>query len=149
MIRIATLTDIAEIQIVRNSVNENKLSSPDRVKDADVAEYLTHRGKGWVAVIDDKIIGFAIADLIGHSIWALFLLPEYEGRGYGNKLHQTMLDWYFSESRDTLWLTTAANTRAENFYNKHGWTEVNYSEAEIKFEMNYDEWMEYKMSENG
>jgi len=31
----------------------------------------------------------------------------------------------------------------------HGWTEVSRSESEIKFEMSYDEWIEYKMSENG
>ncbi len=149
MIREATISDIPEIQIVRNSVKENKLSSPGRIKDADVEEYLMRRGKGWVTFIDGKIIGFAIADLEGHSIWALFLLPEYEGRGYGNKMHQVMLDWYFSESRETLWLTTEANTKAEHFYNMHGWKEVSYNEAEIKFEMTYDEWIDYKMSENG
>jgi len=149
LIRIATISDIPELQIVRNSVKENKLSSSNRIKDADVEEYLLSRGKGWVTFVDGKIIGFAIADLIGHSIWALFLLPEYEGRGYGRQLHQAMLDWYFSESREKLWLTTGSNTRAENFYKMHGWTEVSRSESEIKFEMSYDEWIEYKMSENG
>lgn len=72
MIRIATISDIPELQIVRNSVKENKLSSPNRIKDADVEEYLLSQGKGWVTFVDGKIIGFAIADLIGHSIWALF-----------------------------------------------------------------------------
>lgn len=149
MIRVATISDISEIQFVRNSVNQNKLSSPGRITDQDVEDFLTNRGKGWVAVVDQKIIGFAIADLIGHSIWALFLLPEYEGRGYGRQLHQHMLDWYFSESRDPLWLTTEPRTRAEDFYNKHGWTEVGYKGNEIMFEMSYDEWTDYKMSQNG
>ncbi len=144
-IREATIEDIPQIQIVRNSVKENRLSSPDRVTDKDCEDHLTILGKGWVAVADYMIIGFAIVDLSGRSVWALFLLPEFENKGYGKKLHTVMMDWYFTLTREPIWLKTASNTRAETFYNKNGWTEIEFTSEEIKFEMNYDEWTEYKM----
>ncbi len=63
MIRPATIDDIQQIQIVRNSVTENTLSNPNLVTDDDCAAFITERGKGWVCEIDQQIVGFAIADL--------------------------------------------------------------------------------------
>ena len=60
--REATIEDITQIQIVRNSVKENQLSDPALVTDTDCEEFMTIRGKGWVCEADDKIVGFAIAD---------------------------------------------------------------------------------------
>lgn len=57
--REAKIEDIKQIQVVRNSVNENTLSNPDIVTDADCEEFLFHRGKGWVCEIDNQIVGFA------------------------------------------------------------------------------------------
>ena len=72
--RTATIADIAQIQIVRNAVTQNVLSNPALVPDTDVENYITNRGKGWVCQIDETIVGFAIADLVDHNIWALFCL---------------------------------------------------------------------------
>jgi hypothetical protein len=77
--REAKIEDIPQIQIVRNSVKENVLSNPDLVTDQDCVHYMTVRGKGWVCEVDHEIVGFAIADLQAHNIWALFLQPEFEG----------------------------------------------------------------------
>ena len=53
-----------------------------------------------------------------------------------------MLDWYFKQTKEKVWLGTAFNTRAEQFYRKAGWTEIGlYSTKEIKFEMTYSDWM--------
>lgn len=141
IIREATVNDIQQIQYVRNSVKENTLSDPALVTDADCAIYLTKRGKGWVCEIDHRIVGFAIADLQDHNIWALFILPDFEQRGIGRTLHQTMLNWYFAQTKETVWLSTAFHTRAERFYRKAGWTEVGlYGSKEIKFEMAHSNW---------
>ena len=75
-IREASVADIKQIQIVRNSVKENTLSDPGLVTDHDCEHYMTNRGKGWVCQIDSKIVGFAIADLIANNIWALFVHPK-------------------------------------------------------------------------
>lgn len=142
-LREAKISDIQQIQIVRNSVTENTLSNPNLVSDNDCEEFITVRGKGWVCEIDRQIVGFAIADLKEHNIWALFVLPKLEGKGIGQLLHKTMLDWYFAQTRDKVWLSTAFNTRAERFYRKAGWKEAGtHGRKEIRFEMTYDDWVQ-------
>lgn len=139
-IREATTEDIPQIQIVRNSVKENTLSDPNLVTDQDCEEFLTQRGKGWVCKIDDEIVGFSIVDLKENNIWSLFLHPDFENRGIGRKLHDVMLNWYFSKTNKTVWLGTSPNTRAETFYRKSGWNDVEMHGKEIKFEMTFDNW---------
>lgn len=141
IIREATIDDITQIQIVRNAVKENTLSNPNLVTNEDCEAFITVRGKGWVCEIDNQIVGFAIADLKENNIWALFLDPKFEGKGIGQVLHNTMLDWYFNQTKATVWLGTAFNTRAEKFYRKAGWREVGTNGTkEIKFEMTYTAW---------
>ena len=144
LIRTAKATDIPQIQQVRNAVKENMLSDPSLVTDDDCHEFLFERGKGWVCEINDEIVGFAIADLKDNNIWALFLDPNFEKRGIGRKLHDTMLDWYFSQTQKTVWLGTSPHTRAETFYRKAGWKEVGLHGKEIKFEMSSTNWRDSK-----
>lgn len=140
-IREAKIDDIKQIQIVRNSVKENTLSDPNLVTDEDCKAFITDRGKGWVCEVNGEIVGFSIADLQDKNIWALFLKPEFEKQGIGRKLHDIMLDWYFKQTTDTVWLGTSPNTRAELFYRQLGWTEIGtHGKGEIKFEMTYANW---------
>lgn len=130
------------MQIIRNSVKENMLSDPGLVPDADYEKFMIRRGKGWVCEVNDRIAGFAIVDLQAHNIWALFVHPDFEKLGIGKLLHDTMLEWYFNQSHDTVWLGTAPNTRAETFYRKAGWAEAGLNgKNEIKFEMSYSQWV--------
>ncbi|KUJ55407.1 GNAT family N-acetyltransferase [Chryseobacterium aquaticum] len=141
IIREAKPEDIPEIQYVRNSVKENTLSDPNLVTDEDCNDFITKRGKGWICEIDSKIVGFSIVDLHENNIWALFLHPDFENRGIGRKLHDVMLNWYFSKTTKTVWLGTSPNTRAENFYRISGWQDAeNHSENEVKFEMTFEHW---------
>jgi GNAT superfamily N-acetyltransferase len=141
--RQAQIEDIPQIQFVRNSVRENVLSDPALVSDSDCQEYITERGRGWVCIVDSKVVGFAIADLKEKNIWALFMHPEHEKKGAAKKLHDIMLDWYFSQTQDTVWLSTAPDTRADTFYRKAGWTEAGiHGNGETKFEMSWKNWRE-------
>jgi GNAT superfamily N-acetyltransferase len=141
--REAELTDINQIQFVRNAVKENRLSDPALVPDKDVEEYMTNRGKGWVCEADKKIAGFAIVDLIENNVWALFVHPDFEAKGIGKKLHQMMMDWYFVQTKEKIWLGTAPGSRAEKFYRMQGWKEVGvHGKGEIKFEMDFETWSE-------
>ena len=145
IIRTAIISDIPQIQIVRNSVTENVLSNPALVTDQDCAEFMTERGKGWVCTIEDQVVGFSIVDLKKNNIWALFLLPSVEKRGIGRLLHDTMLDWYFEQTSTTVWLGTTPNTRAASFYRKAGWQEVGmHGKDELKFEMSQQQWLNCK-----
>jgi GNAT superfamily N-acetyltransferase len=142
--REALIADIPAIQVVRNSVKENMLSNPALVSDADCELFLTVRGKGWVCEAEGRLAGFAIADLQDHNIWALFLHPDFEGRGIGKQLHTRMLNWYFNQTKQMLWLGTAPNTRAEGFYTKMGWRKNGWHGKEVKFEMTHEEWMQHE-----
>lgn len=139
-IREALLTDIPEMQIIRNSVKENMLSDPSVISDELCIEFLSERGKGWVCTVDEQVVGFSIIDLQDNNVWALFLRPELEGLGIGRKLHTVALDWYFDQTETPLWLGTDPKTRAEQFYRKAGWKEVGMHGNEIKFEMRAEMW---------
>jgi len=138
--REANMSDIPQMQIVRNSVKENQLSNPDLVKDKDYEIYLTDNGKGWVCEIENEILGFAIVDLVENNIWALFLKPEFEKQGIGKQLHNMMLNWYFEQTKTPVWLGTAPGTRAEKFYKLSGWKDVGMHGKETKFEMTWNQW---------
>ncbi len=141
-IREATIEDIAQIRVVRNAVKENVLSDPNLVTEEDCIIYLTERGKGWVCEIDNTIIGFSIADLKDNNIWALFVHPDFDRQGIGRQLHDIMLDWYFRQTKEKVWLGTDPNTRAETFYLKAGWKVVGtHGMGETKFEMTYSDWI--------
>jgi len=100
--REALVSDIPQIQLVRNAVKENTLSNPALVTDADCEEYLTVPGKGWVAVADDLVVGFSMVDLKENNIWALFVHPDHEAKGTGKNLHRLMLNWYFNQTTETV-----------------------------------------------
>ena len=149
IIREANIEDIAQIQIVRHSVRENILSDPNLVTDQDCREFLTKRGKGWVCEINNEIVGFSIADLKENNIWALFLKPEFEKQGIGRQLHDIMLDWYFEQTRNSVWLGTTPKTRAESFYRKSGWKEIGtHGKNEIKFEMTFNDWISMRAKQD-
>lgn len=142
IIREARVEDIPQIQVVRNSVKENTLSNPDFVTDKDCEEFMTVRGKGWVCEINGKITGFSIVGLRENNIWALFVDPDFEKKGIGKKLHDIMLDWYFTQTNEKVWLGTSPDTRAELFYRKAGWYETGmHAKNEIKFEMTFENWI--------
>lgn len=139
--REAKTEDISQLQYVRHAVKENVLSDPSLVPDTDVADYISNRGKGWVCEVDGRVVGFAIADLVDHNIWALFIHPDHEAKGVGKRLHRMMLDWYFSQTEHTVWLGTEPKSRAETFYRMQGWRETGvHGKGEIKFEMDRQTW---------
>ena len=139
--REAKVEDIRQIQRVRNSVKENMLSDPALVSDADCEDFMCRRGKGWVCEDVGVVVGFAIADLLEDNIWALFVDPDFEKRGIGKRLQVLMLDWYFDQDKEMVWLGTAPGTRAEQFYRKSGWRETGTNGSkELKFEMRKEEW---------
>ena len=75
------------------------------------------------------------------NIWALFVHPDCEKQGIGNKLQHLMLDWYFTQTNNTVWLGTSPNTRAEQFYKKAGWKVIGtHGKGEVKFEMTKEDW---------
>ena len=120
MLRIALATDIPSIQRVRHSVRENRLVS-GTISDEEVREALEDSGRGWVVEVDGEVVGFAIGKHVNANIWALFVDPDYEGRGFGRALHDAMVEWLWSQGLTRLRLSTDPGTRAQSFYEAAGW----------------------------
>ena len=132
-------SDIKRMHEIRMTVKENTLSNPNLITPADYEEFLFRRGKGWVAIENLNIIGFAICDLKEENIWALFVHPDHEGKGVARALQKEMLEWYFTQ-KEKVWLGTAPGTRAEKFYRASGWREKGMHGKEVKFEMTKEMW---------
>ncbi len=136
MIRKAIKSDVPAIQHIRSIVLENKLISRT-ISAADILNAMLVTGRGWVAVKDEKVVGFAIGNTQTGNIWALFVEPSYEQQGIGKALFKTMVRWLSKQDLDKLYLSTEPNTRAENFYTAAGWTKgKKLSNGEVRFELN-------------
>jgi putative methionine-R-sulfoxide reductase with GAF domain/GNAT superfamily N-acetyltransferase len=134
MLRQAVSSDVADIQRVRHAVRENRLVSTS-ISDRQVVEAIEKTGRGWVIERDGEVVAFAVGNVENGNIWALFVHPDHERRGYGRQLHDTMVEWLFSRGLERLWLTTEPGTRAQRFYETAGWQCVGSAAGgELRFE---------------
>ena len=89
-----------------------------RAEDIAHADMMVDRG--WVTVAEsaDDVAGFLARD--GDDIHALYIDPMARGLGLGTRL---LTDAMQQETQLTLW-TFQKNTRAQAFYRRHGFAEV-------------------------
>lgn len=124
-IREAIAADIPALFEIRTAVTENAMTEADLaasgITPERAAELLRTEGRCWVAEAGKPVVGFCIANSKTRSIWALFVLRAYEGRGIGRRLLEPAVDWLWRSGADELWLETETNTRAEGFYVHLGW----------------------------
>jgi GNAT superfamily N-acetyltransferase len=90
-IREAVITDIPAMHRIRMAVKENVLTNPLAVQEADYIPYLTKEGAAWVYEDSEQIKGFAILDLEAGEVWAIFVDPDFEGKGIGSGLHLSLI----------------------------------------------------------
>jgi GNAT superfamily N-acetyltransferase len=136
VIREARKEDVPAMNRLRLQVKENVLSDPSLVTAEMVVEAISRSGRGWVFVEHGEILGFSIVRSKDPSIWALFVLPECEGRGIGHALHEAAVDWLWSQGAERIWLSTDPETRAYSFYHARGWTEKGrLANGEIRLEL--------------
>src|SRR5688500_6907100 len=134
--RAAQRADIPGMHRVRMSVQENRLVSM-QLTEAHYIDAIESRGRGRVVELDGTIVAFAIGDTTDASIWALFVEPGFEGRGFGRKLHDEMVSWLWQQGHERLWLTTDPGTRAHRFYEAAGWRTVGAgTHGEVRLELN-------------
>jgi GNAT superfamily N-acetyltransferase len=133
--RPAVAADIPGIQRVRASVRENRLVSTV-ITDDDVRMMIERDGRGWVVEANGEVVGFSVGNATNGNLWALFVHPEHERRGYGRALHDAAVSWLTSRGIERLWLTTAPRTRAQRFYETAGWRLAGETDrGELYFEM--------------
>ena len=103
VLRQALRSDLPDLFRVRHAVSENRQFSL-AIPDDQVLEALESTGRGWVMELDGVIVAFAIGDALTGSIWALFVDPSHRGHGYGRRLHDTVVEWLWSQGHDRVWL---------------------------------------------
>jgi GNAT superfamily N-acetyltransferase len=135
LLRQATRDDIPALWDVRYTARENTLRRRV-VTDEDVRREIEDTGRGWVVEQDGIIIAFAIGNWASGNVWALFVHPDFEGRGHGSRLHDTMIRWLWSQGVKTLWLTTGAKTQARKFYESKGWHDMGLIDnGDVRYEL--------------
>jgi GNAT superfamily N-acetyltransferase len=139
-IRLALAADVEAISVVRHAVRENMASREELaargITPASVAASFSADSRGWVAEAAGRIVGFSIADRADASIFALFVLPEFEGRGLGTKLLDLAVAWLRDEGAGDIWLVTGEGTRAAGFYAARGWRPAGRDAAgDLRFEL--------------
>ena len=131
-VREAAIDDISAMFDIRVSVRENAMTR-EQLDDSGidvsvVAGAITESGRGWIAEENGQAIGFSIASREDGSIFAVFVRPEFEGKGHGGRLLDAAVGWLCSRGFERLWLATGPNTRAHRFYLKRGWVETGEAE---------------------
>jgi len=135
VLRQAQRGDIAAMHRVRLAVRENRLTSA-AITEAHYLAAIEQWGRGWVIERQGQVVAFAIGNAQNGNVWALFVEPAHERRGYGKRLHKAMVEWLWSQGLSRLWLTTEPGTRAQRFYESAGWRSVGEANCrEVQYEL--------------
>lgn len=137
-IRLASVADVSAMFKVRASVGENTMTPAELsaigVTPETIALAVESAACAWVATVDEHVVGFAMVDLDTACLFALFVLPEHEGRGIGTRLTKTC-ELALFQRHATAWLETANGSRAAQLYRHLGWrNEVDLGGGDIRLE---------------
>jgi GNAT superfamily N-acetyltransferase len=151
-IRPAQTADIDALFDIRTSVVENHQSREEiaalGITPESIAQMLDTDCRAWVAEMNapsldlpaHRLAGFAIANATEKTIFGLFVLPAYEGRGIGRSLLQSAENWLWAAGCEEIWLVTGndPNLRAYGFYLHLGWIAAGVEAAgEFQGEMRF------------
>lgn len=138
VIRLAKLADIDAIFKIRTSVRENHLSQDQLteigITTEAISQAISETPCAWVAEVNGVPVGFSMVDIEDGCVFAVFVLPEFEGYGLGRNLMHEAESFLF-QRHQKIWLETAEASRASGFYRNLGWQPVkNLPEGDIRFE---------------
>lgn len=97
---------------------------------SDFSDYggIEEEVKRWVAVEDDKIIGFSDYRPNESRVTGVYVHPDYTGQGIGSKLLEKVLE--DAENQGLVKLNSESSITAKEFYQKHGFELVEEVEHE-------------------
>ncbi|MEM1370264.1 MAG: GNAT family N-acetyltransferase [Cyanobacteria bacterium P01_H01_bin.15] len=143
-IRKAQQRDIEALFEIRTSVVENHQSREEiaelGISPESVAKMLETDCCAWIAEIEERPIGFSIANSVEKTIFGIFVLPAFERRGAGRSLLQVAEDWLWSKGLDEIWLVTGSDPslRAYGFYLHLNWSPIGVvADGDFKGEMKF------------
>ncbi|UJB71133.1 GNAT family N-acetyltransferase [Acaryochloris sp. 'Moss Beach'] len=143
-IRMAQPDDVETLFEIRTSVIENYQSREEiaelGITPESVAKMLETDCCAWIAEIDDRAIGFSIANATEKTMVGMFVLPAFEGQGAGRALMQAAETWFWSKKIEEIWLLTGndPSLKAYGFYLHLNWIPVGVeSDGDFKGEMKF------------
>jgi len=149
LVRLAKVTEIEAIFLVRTSVVENYMSETELGTIGITREWLAMaltkgEAQAWCAEIEEKVVGFSLALFEEREISALFVLPEFENMGLGSQLLERAVSCLKGLSSEPIRLMTDRETSAYWFYRNRGWADLGYgSDTDI---LDGDIYMQYDLS---
>lgn len=125
LLRPATPLDAGRVGAILSAwIDETPWMPRVHTRAEDIAHADMMVARGWVTVSENETItGFLARDK--DDIHALYIAPTARGQGIGSQL---LGDAMLHEDKLTLW-TFQANTRAQTFYKRHGFSEVDRTDG--------------------
>ena len=128
-VRTMTSDDVDAVFHVRRSIAENRLSPEEPRKPGLTPESVATMLKkgdlaGWCALSDGDMVGFSLATASTREVNALFVLPEYCGRGTGQALLDIAVHHLRRLAPGTVRLRTDPEMPAYGFCRRRGWKDT-------------------------
>ena len=129
LIRVATPDDIDTLFAIRTSVVQNHLSREQMtalgITPQVLADSIRAASCVWIAEVEGRPAAFSMVDRAAGEVFAMFVLPGYEGQGLGRRL-MAVAEAALFEQHERLFLITDGRDeiRANGFYQRLGWSMV-------------------------
>jgi GNAT superfamily N-acetyltransferase len=95
-----------------------------------------NQGGGSMCFDSDIAVGVSMPLFVPEPLLAtLYIRPEYQNRGIGEKLHNLSLSWLQTNGAEEVSLETDAKSRAVQFYQRLGWKENGQAESEYQIKL--------------
>lgn len=127
-VRAATLDDVDETFSVRgatrqSAISRERLAALGITPASVIAAMQTGSYGSWIAVADDRIVGFCNAEADTGEVIVLAILDGYEGRGIGKALLSQAVDFLQARGCPRFWLMAGSSQslRSHGFYRANGW----------------------------
>jgi len=145
IIRAAAPDDLRVMFDIRGLVDENRMSRSELaavgITEETVRSRLGPQLAAWVAGIDGEVVGYSMADRLRGCVYAIFVLPAFQGRGIGGALLDRASVFLFGCGFGRIFLNTDASTRAYRFYLREGWVDAGESNGtERRLELSARSW---------
>lgn len=132
------------IRLITQVLKDQQVISDDvdAIDDEDlfhIADIYTGRGRFWVAVENDQVIGtVAIREIDNDTakLHRMFVLTQYHGKGVGPALLQHAIDFARQQGYTEIILNTHhLMHRAHRFYEKHGFTKTGDTSDKFSYKL--------------
>jgi GNAT superfamily N-acetyltransferase len=105
-------------------MSERELAAVGLTRESIAQMLESDQARAWCAMEEHAIVGSSMARRLERDVFALFVLPGFEGRGIGASLLKRAVAWLRQECDQLIRLSIERHTRAHSLYLAWGWREV-------------------------